>query len=332
LTSAGRRLTLSAKITFAEHLAQSGLLPAQYRQYPANVLWAMEYGDMLGLSTMAAITGVHVIEGKPSASAGLISALVRRAGHKLRVRGNSKTATCTIIRADDPDYVFEVTWTLRSNKDDNPSAEEAQLLGKQVWRNYPASMLKSRAITQCARDACEEAMFGLHYTPEELGAEVDEDGMVIGEIVPDEPPKVNDRRQEGAAAAAETDEEWFGSIQRRILEAASRGECTGLWAEIAAALHGGTCTEADASRLGDMISARADELKNPVPAPAVALTDDDPWLIRIRDIASPEEADDVRTEMGAAFANAAGDDARAVALFTAVDNRVAQIAQAKAAA
>ena len=39
-------------------------------------------------------------------------------------------------------------------------------------------MLKSRAITQCARDACEEALFGLHYTPEELGAEVDE-GLVV---------------------------------------------------------------------------------------------------------------------------------------------------------
>ena len=42
-------------------------------------------------------------------------------------------------------------------------------------------MLKARAITQCARDACEEALFGLHYTPEELGAEVDEDGVVVEE-------------------------------------------------------------------------------------------------------------------------------------------------------
>ena len=58
----------------------------------------MEYGEMLGLSPMAAITGVHVIEGKPTASAGLISALVRRAGHKLRVRGDAKSAACQIVR------------------------------------------------------------------------------------------------------------------------------------------------------------------------------------------------------------------------------------------
>jgi hypothetical protein len=83
------------------------------------------------------------------------------------------------VRADDPDYTFEVTWELRRNGDGNPNAEEAGLLGKQVWKNYPAAMLKSRAITQVARDACEEVLFGLHYTPEELGAEVDAEGEPV---------------------------------------------------------------------------------------------------------------------------------------------------------
>ena len=87
--------TLPMKVSYARELANSGLLPAAYRRNPGNVLYAIEYGDMLGLSPMAAITGVHIIEGKPSASAGLISALVRRAGHKLRVSGNGKSATCT---------------------------------------------------------------------------------------------------------------------------------------------------------------------------------------------------------------------------------------------
>ena len=169
--------TLPAKLEYAKVLADSGLLPAAYRRNPANVLWAVEYGEMLGLPPMAAMTGVHVIEGKPTASAGLISGLVRRAGHKLRVWGDSKSATCQIVRSDDPGYTFEVTWTLRKEPGDNPSAEEAGLLGKNIWKNYPASMLKARAITQCARDACEEVLYGLHYTPEELGAEVDEDGV-----------------------------------------------------------------------------------------------------------------------------------------------------------
>jgi hypothetical protein len=163
---------MNAAAQYAERLSGSLLLPKQYFKQPANVLYAIEYGRMIGLAPMAAIIGVHVIEGKPSASAALISALVRRAGHKLRVRGDAKSATAQIIRADDPGYTFEVTFTIED-------AHRAELTKKAVWKNYPASMLKARAITQCARDACEEALLGMHYTPEELGAEVDAEGEPV---------------------------------------------------------------------------------------------------------------------------------------------------------
>ena len=185
---------IPAKLAYAQALAESGLLPDSYRKQPANILWAAEYGEMLGLSTMAAITGVHVIKGKPTASAGLISALVRRAGHKLRVRGDAQSATCQIIRADDPGYTFEVTFTI----DD---AKTAELLGKDNWKHFGPSMLKARAITQCARDACEEALFGLHYTPEELGANVDEDGVVVD----DTPQQLAER-----SGGTPDDDQWYG--------------------------------------------------------------------------------------------------------------------------
>jgi hypothetical protein len=160
---------LQARMTYAARLAEAGLLPRAYQGKPANVLYAIEYGAMIGLAPMAAITGLHVIEGKPTASSGLVSALVRRAGHILRVTGDDQRAEAVIVRADDPQFEFRAVWTLEW-------AKTAGLLGKGVWRTYPAAMLKARAITEVARDACEEALLGLHYTPEELGAEVDEDG------------------------------------------------------------------------------------------------------------------------------------------------------------
>lgn len=168
--------TLPDKMNYAQALAQSGMLPAQYRQQPANLLYALEFADSLGLHPMAAITGVHVIEGKPSASSALISALVRRAGHKLRVRGDDTQAVAQIVRADDPDFTFECTWTLER-------AQQAGLTGKKVWKQYPAAMLKARAITEVAREACEEALSGMHYTPEELGANVDAEGNPVDATV-----------------------------------------------------------------------------------------------------------------------------------------------------
>jgi hypothetical protein len=173
---------LSDKVEYAQHLAQSALLPRQYQRQPANLLFAIEYAEMLQLPPMAAITGIHVIEGKPSASAALISALVRRAGHRLRVTGNDQQATAQIVRSDDPDFTFESVWTVGR-------ATTAGLTGKAVWKNYPAAMLKARAISEVARDACEEALSGMHYTPEELGAEVDADGEIVTvEQVRDERP------------------------------------------------------------------------------------------------------------------------------------------------
>jgi hypothetical protein len=114
---------------------------------------------------MTAISGVHIVDGKPTASAGLMSALVRRAGHKLRVTGDDTQATAEIIRADDPDFTFRSTWTMER-------AKAAGLAGKGVWKQYPAAMLKARAISEVARDACQEALSGVCYTPEELGASV----------------------------------------------------------------------------------------------------------------------------------------------------------------
>lgn len=183
--------SLPEKMNYAQALAESGLLPAQYRKQPANVLYALEYGATIGIGTMAAITGVHVIDGKPTASAGLISALVRRAGHRLRIRveydqQGSPRAVAEIVRADDPEHAFESVWTLERAvradlvriKDGKPFARDKN--GRALpWEKYTEAMLKARAITECARDACEEVLFGLHYTPEELGAEVAEDGTVV---------------------------------------------------------------------------------------------------------------------------------------------------------
>lgn len=153
---------LPALIDYSKALAASDLLPSEYRGKPANVLVAMEYGEALGLAPMAAIQGITVIKGKPTASASLMAGLVRRAGHKLRVTGDSKRAECVIIRNDDPDFEFKAVWTL-------DRAKQAGLTSNPSWQKYPDAMLKARAISECARNACSEILAGVQYTPEELG-------------------------------------------------------------------------------------------------------------------------------------------------------------------
>lgn len=163
---------LAAQMDYAKAMAASDLLPRQYQGKPANLLWAVSYGHTLGIAPITAIQSIHVINGKPTASADLIAGLVRRAGHKLRVNGDDKRAVAQIIRADDPDFTFEVVWTIER-------AQAAKLTGKDTWKNFPAAMLKARAITEVARAACSEILQGTIYTPEEMGANVDADGIPI---------------------------------------------------------------------------------------------------------------------------------------------------------
>jgi hypothetical protein len=163
---------LPEKIEWARNLSHASLLPKAYQKQPGNILFAVEYADALGISRINAITSIHVIEGKPSASADLIAGLVRRAGHTLRITGDDAHATAQLIRKDDPEFTYEAHWTMEK-------AKAANLTGKGVWKSYPAAMLRSRAITEVARMGASEALLGLIYTPEELGADVDQTGAPV---------------------------------------------------------------------------------------------------------------------------------------------------------
>lgn len=221
---------IAAQIELARTMSTASLLPRQYQQNPGNLMWAIQYAEALDVHPMTAITGIHVIDGKPTASAQLIGGLVRRAGHKLRVTSTDTKAVAQVIRQDDPDFTFEVVWTIEK-------ARTANLTGKSVWKNYPAAMLASRAITEVARLACAEALFGVIYTAEELGSnEVDEHGGYIGvEAITPIPA-----RDWFAEAVALTDVDAVRSLYK---EAATHGAAADVLASIAA--HGKALAEAD---------------------------------------------------------------------------------------
>lgn len=140
-----------------------GMIPAQPN--PGKVLFMTETAAMLGIHPMAGLTNIHIIEGKPTLSAGLWAALVREAGHRLRVwvegEGDGLRAVAELTRSDDPDFAFRVAWSVED-------ARRAGLLNKDNWKKYLRSMLKSRAIVEVIREGAPEVGMGAAYTPEEL--------------------------------------------------------------------------------------------------------------------------------------------------------------------
>lgn len=153
---------MTDRIEHAKIVAQSSLIPPEYRGKPADIVWAMDIGDALGVPYTQVMQSMVVARGKMTMSADLMGAVVRRAGHKLRLREDGDSVTADLIRADDPDYTFTVTW-------DKAKAQAAGLWGSRgPWQQYPRQMLRARAITEVCRQGASDALAGTVYTPEEL--------------------------------------------------------------------------------------------------------------------------------------------------------------------
>ena len=172
---------LQERADYIARLAPSTILPTAYRGNAANAFVAAETGAALGLEPLQALASIAVINGRATLSSDLMAAVIRRAGHTLRIVENSpESVTATLIRADDKKFEFTVTW-------DKDKAVKAGLWGQRgPWSQYPTQMLRARAITEVARQGASEALMGMIYSPEDFGATITESGEVLEAEVVDE--------------------------------------------------------------------------------------------------------------------------------------------------
>lgn len=129
-------------------------------------------GAELGFGPMASMTGIFIVEGKPSLSSHLIAAAIQKSGRfNYRVR-ETTAEKCRI------EY-FEQGQSLGTSEFTMQDATTAGLAKKGPWTQYPKAMLWARAMSQGARAYCPAVFNGAIYTPDELGAVVTDEGMVV---------------------------------------------------------------------------------------------------------------------------------------------------------
>lgn len=152
---------------FSKLIASSDLAPKDYRDKPANVLVAIQMGAELGLSPMAALQNIAVINGRPSLWGDAALAVVQvhpgYVTHKeyFEGTGDSKTA------------VFEITrkgHDLHVTKFSIADAKKAGLWDKKPspWQTYPDRMLQMRARGFGLRDKFADALRGLSIAEEAI--------------------------------------------------------------------------------------------------------------------------------------------------------------------
>lgn len=157
----GKMMAESGYFTDAKQAAQAGV----------KVL----AGQEMGFGAFASMTGIYIIQGKPSVGANLMASAVKsNPKYDYRVREMSNKV-CKI------EFFELINGKQESIGISEFTLEEGRTAGVKNLDKYPRNMLFARAMSNGIRWYCPDVFSGnVTYTPEELGADVDADGNVIG--------------------------------------------------------------------------------------------------------------------------------------------------------
>ena len=156
----GKMMAESGYFTDARQAAQAGV----------KVL----AGQEMGFGAFASMTGIYIIQGKPSVGANLMASAVKaNPKYDYRVKEHNDNV-CSI------EFFEYVDGKKESIGVSEFTLKEARTAGVKNLDKYPRNMLFARAMSNGIRWYCPDVFSGnVTYTPEELGANVDGEGNVV---------------------------------------------------------------------------------------------------------------------------------------------------------
>ena len=160
---------LDEAMKYAEIIAKSDLVPADYKGKPGNVLIAIQWGQEIGLKPLQALQNIAVINGRPSLWGDAVLSIVRASGLLEDFREDfdqaTFTATCSIKRKGQPSPLARTF-----SKDD---ALKAGLWDRNTWKNYPKRMAQLRARAFALRDGFADVIKGFAIAEEQQDGGLD---------------------------------------------------------------------------------------------------------------------------------------------------------------
>jgi hypothetical protein len=189
-------------VEVAFRIGQAAARAGNYKsKNDAELALRVKYGMEMGLGPATALQSVTVINGSPALTAAAIAAKLGGHPHYDYEVTEHTDERCTIVvhrfkrnewRACPPS-----TFTMQD-------AQQAGLVRQGPWKQYPKNMLFARALTNAARWHAAEVFGGAVYTPDELGATVNEEGEVVSLPAQPEPePAAPDANAEAIPLPAE---------------------------------------------------------------------------------------------------------------------------------
>ena len=151
-----QQLPISELMNLAKAFAESGMFADT--KSAAQAIVKIQAGQEIGIPPFAAMTGIHIIQGKPTIGAGLIASRLKGSGkYDYRVVEASEKV-CSIDFFQGNTKIGNSTFTIEDAK---------KALTKNIDK-FPKNMLFARAISNGVKWYCPDIFSGPVYVPEEM--------------------------------------------------------------------------------------------------------------------------------------------------------------------
>jgi len=153
-------------ISIGETFYKSGMF-ADIKSAQQAVVKIMAGAEM-GISPFQAMSGIHIIQGKPTIGAGLMASRVKASGKYNYKVLEMTDKVCSIEFTEGGQPIGTSTFTI----------EDAKKAGTKNIDRFPRNMIFARAMSNGVRWFCPDIYEGPVYVPEEM-AEVTEDVQAV---------------------------------------------------------------------------------------------------------------------------------------------------------
>jgi hypothetical protein len=170
-----QKSTTTEIMSIGKAFAESGMFPDT--KSAAQAIVKIQAGQEIGIPPFAAMSGIHIIQGKPTIGAGIMASIVKGSGkYDYRVV-ESTEKVCSIDFYQGKEKIGNSTFTIDDAK---------KALTKNLDK-FPKNMLFARAMSNGVKWYTPDVFSGPVYVPEEMTATITED--VKAEVIEVESPE-----------------------------------------------------------------------------------------------------------------------------------------------
>ena len=149
-------MPLNEIMKMAEVFAQSGMFTDAKQMGQAFV--KIQAGQEVGIPPFASMSGIHIIQGKPTIGASIIASCIKGSGkYDYKVKEMSEKI-CSIDFFQGKEFIGNSEFTI----------EDAKKAGTKNIDKFPKNMLFARSISNGVKWYCPDVFAGPVYVPEEM--------------------------------------------------------------------------------------------------------------------------------------------------------------------